>query len=445
MNFWIGITLIFGGMASFTFSIHLVIMPFILPLGWLTPSISSLIYQLSVVAMSIYFYLFPFAACMGALWIGAIESFKKRLLVSLLLSIPAIVVLFSDNLSTTPWGSFDISTFRWWAGFYLLLSYVFYYVAFRRATEYHEKRNKKRVGILFTIGTLCAFVFDFVGFRSLTLREWNFQLESNGAWKFNVVVILGLVAIIIFYSVKYGFLGIKLRIERDKLDYSMRALTMGVSILNHSIKNEIQKINYLTEKTEGFIHAGQTEKSLQAIEQIHSVSAHLLSMVGRIKDKAEDILLSESQIEVKKLLAEVILPMQPLLESRSVEIIWKQVEAGDLICDTIHMKETLSNLIHNAMDALGSRGGIITLQALKAKRYFIIEVKDNGVGIPKDQLTKIFEPFYTTKKNSHNYGLGLPYCLSVMRKHGGKLDIAETEMGKGTTVILQFPIQRYVD
>ncbi|WP_173112667.1 sensor histidine kinase [Paenibacillus qinlingensis] len=279
----------------------------------------------------------------------------------------------------------------------------------------------------------------------MTLREWNFQLESNGAWKFNVVVILGLVAIIIFYSVKYGFLGIKLRIERDKLDYSMRALTMGVSILNHSIKNEIQKINYLTEKTEGFIHAGQTEKSLQAIEQIHSVSAHLLSMVGRIKDKAEDILLSESQIEVKKLLAEVILPMQPLLESRSVEIIWKQVEAGDLICDTIHMKETLSNLIHNAMDALGSRGGIITLQALKAKRYFIIEVKDNGVGIPKDQLTKIFEPFYTTKKNSHNYGLGLPYCLSVMRKHGGKLDIAETEMGKGTTVILQFPIQRYVD
>lgn len=442
-NFWIGLTLLTGGMASFAFSIHLTIIPFVLPRGWLSQTTSSVIYQLSVAAMTIYFYLFPYAACMGALWLGAVLSYKKRVLLSILLFIPAVLVL-GHHLLNEPWSSFDISHFRSWAGLYFLLSYIFYGVAFKREKEFYTKKNKKRVGVLFTLGTLFAFVTDFVGFHSLTMGEWSFDLESNGAWKYNVFVVLSLVAVIVFYLVKNGFMGIKLRIEREKMDLSMRALTMGVSILNHSIKNEIQKINYLTEKTEGYIHSGQTDKSLQSIDQIHSVTAHLLDMVGRIKDKADDIVLSETKVDVKEVLTAVLQPMQPLLESRTVQVAIKQEEEGALICDTMHLKETLSNLIQNAVDAMDPEGGTLLLRTVRSKRHYIIEVTDNGCGIPKDQLVKIFEPFYTTKKNANNHGLGLPYCVSVMRKHGGRLTIVNAESGRGTTVMLHFPIQRFV-
>ncbi|WP_249897911.1 HAMP domain-containing sensor histidine kinase [Paenibacillus sp. PK3_47] len=441
-SFWNGMMLIAGGMASFAFSIHLVIMPFLVPREWLSPSLSGFIYQLSIAAMTIYFYIFPYFVCMGGVWHGAIRSYRLKVLASAVLAIPALVLL-AVQLLHQPWGVFDIAAFRWWAGFYLLVGYTFYYLAYRRETEYFAKRNKKRSGLLFTCGTLFAFITDFVGFHSLRMGEGIFNLESNGAWKFNVVVILALVAIIIIYTVKYGFLGIKLRIERERMDVSMRALTMGVSILNHSIKNEIQKINYLAEKTESYIHSSQPDKSLQSIEQIHQVTSHLMDMVGRIKDKADDIVLSETHNCIEDLLTAVLQPMQPMLDSRAVRTVVRQEEGGELICDALHFKEMLSNLIHNAMDAIEPAGGLISLRTSKTKRYFTLEVTDNGSGIPKDQLGKIFEPFYTTKKNPYNHGLGLSYCLSVMRKHGGRLTIGNAESGQGTTVMLHFPVQRY--
>ncbi|MDQ8739032.1 hypothetical protein [Paenibacillus sp. LHD-38] len=120
-NFWIGMTLIIGGMSSFAFSVHLVIIPFLQPYGRLSPFVSTAIFQLSAAAMNVYFYFFPFAACMGGLWIGAVPSDKKRLLLSLLLAIPA-AMLFTVHLLREPWSTFDVSTFRWWSGFYWLFA-----------------------------------------------------------------------------------------------------------------------------------------------------------------------------------------------------------------------------------------------------------------------------------------------------------------------------------
>ncbi len=442
-NFWISMTLATGGMASFAFSVHLTIVPLLLPRGWLSPIMGTVLYEASVIAMSVYFYFFPFAACMGALWLSGISSRKTRMLISSLLVLPVATALVY-HLWNTSWGHFNMGEIRLLAAFYFLVSYVFYVLAVRLEKEPHKKRNKRRVGILFSFGTLYPFVTDFVGFKSLTMGHWSFDLDSNGAWQYNVVVILGLIAIIVYYLVKYGFMGIKLRIEQEKMDVSMRALTMGVSILNHSIKNEIQKINYLTEKTEGYIQAGQSEKSLQSIEQIHSVTAHMLNMVGRIKDKAEDIVLTESKTDVKDLFTEVLQPMQPLLETRSVRVRIDYESDGYLVADATHLKETLSNLIQNALDAMPVEGGELVLRTFQAKRHYMIAVTDNGSGIPKDQLGKIFEPFYTTKKNAYNHGLGLPYCASVLWKHGGKLTVAGAESGRGTTVTLQFPMRRFI-
>nr|WP_306812793.1 ATP-binding protein [Paenibacillus soyae] len=107
------------------------------------------------------------------------------------------------------------------------------------------------------------------------------------------------------------------------------------------------------------------------------------------------------------------------------------------------MAETLSNLVHNAVDAMEETGGLLRIRSFKFKKHYVLEVKDNGSGIPKEHLARIFEPFYTTKKNTANHGLGLSYCVSVMRKHGGDLRIEESEAGKGTAIWLMFPVKRY--
>ncbi|MCR2804124.1 sensor histidine kinase [Paenibacillus soyae] len=441
-NFWIAMTLLTGGTASFAFSIHLAFMPLLLPLDVLTPFWSGLIYQVSVVAMSVYFYAFPFAAGMGGLWLGAVRSLPVKVLITAVMATPS-VWLFVSHLQQDPWNSFTVGDFRWWSGFCFLFGGVMYAIAFIREPDSYLKRGKRRVAALFSTGTLWAFVSDFVGFRTLVMGEWSFELESNGTWQLNAIVILALVAGIIYSAAKYGILGVKVKLEKERLDSSMRALTMGVSILNHSIKNEIQKINYLTEKTQGYIQSGQLEKSQQTIEQVHAVTAHLLSMVGRIKDKADDIVLKEEAVSVDGLLAAVLKSMMPILESRAVKVELKQEDGGELVCDAMHMAETLSNLVHNAVDAMEETGGLLRIRSFKFKKHYVLEVKDNGSGIPKEHLARIFEPFYTTKKNTANHGLGLSYCVSVMRKHGGDLRIEESEAGKGTAIWLMFPVKRY--
>ncbi|MEK3883509.1 HAMP domain-containing sensor histidine kinase [Paenibacillus sp. PL2-23] len=441
-NFWIAMTLLTGGMASFVFWIHLTIMPRILSMDILSPFWSGWLYDITVAAMTIYFYAFPFAAAMGGLWLGALRSRKARLLATAAMALPS-AGLFFLHLQQGAWNSFTVSDFRWWSGICFLFGAVMYAVSVMREADSYEKRSKRRVAVLFTIGTLWAFVSDFIGFRELTLREWSFELESNGTWQLNVIVIMALVSAIIYSTAKYGFLGVKLRLERERLDSSMRALTMGVSILNHSIKNEIQKINYLTEKTQDYIAAGQLERSQQTIEQVHAVTAHLLSMVGRIKDKADDMVLKEEAVSVDTLLAGVLRSMAPIMEQRSVRVELNMEEGGELLCDAMHLAETLSNLIHNAVDAMAETGGALRIRSFRLKKHYILEVKDSGSGIPKEHLARIFEPFYTTKKNTANHGLGLSYCLSVMRKHGGDLRIEESELGKGTTIWLMLPAKRY--
>ncbi|WP_059040794.1 sensor histidine kinase [Paenibacillus rubinfantis] len=438
-NLWIALTMLLGGAASYAFAMHLTIMPVFKGAEWLPESVSRMLYLSTVVAMNIHFYLLPFAFFMGGLWLN--ESMRTRLKQGLsFLGFVGAMALLVTHLRLEPWNSFEVERFRYWDGIYVLLGCYFYYRAYARERDPQLRRVRRRT-LVFPLIMCWAYTSDYLGFESLKLGWWSLELDSNGMWHGNVIVILGAVAVILFYTVRYGFLGIKLRIERERLDYSIRTLTMGVSILNHTIKNEIQKIDYLAEKCSALLQSGHTGKAAHTIEQVHGLTRHLLHMVNRIKDKAEDIVLDEGELEVGSLIDSVIRSAATLVENRPVTLSSEYEADGRLICDAVHVSETLSNLIRNALDAMPS-GGAITLRSAVTRRDFRIEVSDTGNGIPHEYMSKIFEPFFTTKKNALNYGLGLSYCSSVLSKHGGKLTVT-SEPGKGTTFILHFPLVRY--
>ncbi|SDE97124.1 Signal transduction histidine kinase [Fontibacillus panacisegetis] len=440
-NIWIGLTILLGGSASFAFAMHLSIMPVFEHAVWMHPVLSLLFYKSTVIAMNIYFFILPYVFCMGGLWINEKMSYWIKWTWTVLL-FPGFVLLLVEHLMSEGWNHFDVSRFRWWDGAYIALGCIFYVYAYVKEKN-GLKRHSQRRTLLFPLVMIWAFMSDYVGFDSLTLGQWSFDLRSNGMWQTNFIVILATVIIVLFFTIRYGFLGIKLKIERERIDYSIRTLTMGVSILNHSIKNEIQKIDYLAEKSSHLVQGGQSDKAVQTIEQVHGLTSHLLKMVNRIKEKAEDVHLDESSHDIKRLLESVIKSAGSLTEHKQVSLSVFYTTEGELICDEVHVKETLSNLIRNSIDALPSKGGVIELRTSATRREFRIEVKDNGAGIPQENLSKIFEPFFTTKKNALNYGLGLSYCLSVMSKHGGKLSVAESVPEEGTTIVLHFPAYKY--
>ena len=91
------------------------------------------------------------------------------------------------------------------------------------------------------------------------------------------------------------------------------------------------------------------------------------------------------------------------------------------------MKQVLINILQNAFDAMLS-GGEIKINGYIKDENAIIEIIDNGSGIPEEHLKNIFNPFYTTKVGS--VGLGLAIISKIIDDHNGKVDV-KTEIGKG--------------
>ena len=118
--------------------------------------------------------------------------------------------------------------------------------------------------------------------------------------------------------------------------------------------------------------------------------------------------------------------------------------------DEGQMSQVVHNLVINADHAMPEGGTIaircrnITDQAhgvlpLREEGYVCISVEDRGVGVPKEHLTKIFDPYFTTKQKGS--GLGLATTYSIVKKHGGRITV-ESALGKGTTFHVYLPASR---
>jgi signal transduction histidine kinase len=112
-----------------------------------------------------------------------------------------------------------------------------------------------------------------------------------------------------------------------------------------------------------------------------------------------------------------------------------------VLVDVNQMKQVLLNLIHNALQAMPAGGEMIiaTESAYRdARDWIIVSVCDTGVGIPKLDQARIFEPFYTTKGNQGGTGLGLSVTYGIITDHGGQIDV-ESQPGNGSKFTVWLP------
>ncbi|MBI5494598.1 MAG: GAF domain-containing sensor histidine kinase [Deltaproteobacteria bacterium] len=106
--------------------------------------------------------------------------------------------------------------------------------------------------------------------------------------------------------------------------------------------------------------------------------------------------------------------------------------AGDLV-------QVLVNLLANAGEAMdGNAAGQITIRGMQRGSSVVVEVKDNGRGIPEALVSRVFSPFFTTKPVSQGLGLGLAVSRNIIKKHGGRMTLRSTA-GSGTLVTIELP------
>ncbi len=129
--------------------------------------------------------------------------------------------------------------------------------------------------------------------------------------------------------------------------------------------------------------------------------------------------------------------LRPELDNRGLNV---KVRLGRTLpatpIDANQIQQVLVNLIKNAMQAM-TRSGTLTLQTGEGSDGVWVSVSDTGGGIPQEQLNRIFEPFYTTKKKGS--GLGLMIVQRIVRAHGGRIEL-ESQVGRGTTFRIWLPL-----
>ena len=228
------------------------------------------------------------------------------------------------------------------------------------------------------------------------------------------------------------------RLESERIDSIVR-LAAGVA---HELGNplnsltiHLQLIERKLKKLAKQPDATKLTESLQVcqgeVERLDGIITHFLKAIRPQK-------LELNELDLLGLVEDVLRVQEAELSNRELEV---KVEVSDdlpiILGDRDQIKQAFFNLIKNAMEAMQPSGSLRIL-ARCDDDYVYLQFVDNGSGISEEDLSKVFQAYYTTKEEGH--GLGMMIVERIMREHGGHINI-ESRKEAGTAITLQFPQQ----
>ena len=144
-------------------------------------------------------------------------------------------------------------------------------------------------------------------------------------------------------------------------------------------------------------------------------------------------------VSLNEIVEKTLALLRPELDNRELAVKEKlAARLPEAPLDAAQIQQVLVNLIKNAMQAM-TKGGTLTLRTGEGSEGVWVSVADTGGGIPQEQINRIFDPFYTTKKKGN--GLGLMIVQRIVRAHGGRVEL-ESQVGRGSTFSIWFPLRR---
>jgi signal transduction histidine kinase len=173
---------------------------------------------------------------------------------------------------------------------------------------------------------------------------------------------------------------------------------------------------------------------LSSVERCGKITKRLLRFA-----KHKEVIVSN--INLREIILDVLGFLDKEAEHRSIKI---ELEIDENLpqieSDKGKLQQIFLNLINNAFAAMSENGLINIKFEVVEKEQILIEVKDNGCGIPPENLKKIFEPFFTTKNGSGGSGLGLSITYALLQELGGTISV-DSQLNKGTTFKILLPMK----
>jgi signal transduction histidine kinase/NAD-dependent dihydropyrimidine dehydrogenase PreA subunit len=179
------------------------------------------------------------------------------------------------------------------------------------------------------------------------------------------------------------------------------------------------------------------------LEMVVSEATRCKTIVRGLLDFARQSRVNKAPVELGELFDDVARIMQPRLAGGRVRLgIELAPGLSAVMMDAAQIKQVLINLVGNGLDACGEQGEVVLRACLAGDgRWVVIEVQDDGCGIPPEHMPKLFNPFFTTKEPTRGTGLGLAIAYGVVKMHAGDIS-AQSKPGQGTTFRVRLPLAR---
>lgn len=226
---------------------------------------------------------------------------------------------------------------------------------------------------------------------------------------------------------------------------SLAEVTTGIA---HELAQPLTGIKGIAQNMVDDLNFDDFDK-LQAVSELQKISSLVdksSSIIDHIRNFSKKTNLSIRILDINSAILEAIDLVQYQLKKNDIELICKLDDSlPPMYGDTISIEQLIVNIILNSKDAIiekmshdDSHEGVITIETGVIENSIILTISDNGIGIPKDIIPKIWSPFFTSKKRNYGTGVGLSISSKIIKEHNGQVFLSSNS--QGTTFAIHFKI-----
>ncbi len=232
---------------------------------------------------------------------------------------------------------------------------------------------------------------------------------------------------------------------RRMLMLAERRATLGTLAggVGHELRNiaqiQVAAVDELASALDAHEDVGALARQL--LPELQRVADHITLHGQKLMQLAHPGAEHVAEIDLAEIVRDVVVMLQLAGRLGRVELVLA-LPAEPLVVtgNRTRLEQVLVNLVTNAVDAIGEADGTVSIEARRSDdgRRVVCSVRDTGTGLAPDEMSRIFEPFYTTKGPERGTGLGLPVVREIVTSSGGALRV-DSEPGKGSTFTFELP------
>ena len=233
---------------------------------------------------------------------------------------------------------------------------------------------------------------------------------------------------------------VMLKEDSENKSKQNESILTSVSDISHQLKTPLTSIQILLDNITETPNMDETTKRkfiLEISKQIKGMNFLILALLKLSRLDAGAVEFTSEKVDLEKLIEDVLSNLDILIDVKQLKIV-KNIKSSPYITgDYSWNKEAILNIIKNAIEHTDS-GKNVTITLDENNVYSYIKIKDEGEGIPENELKHIFDRFYKTQNTKENsMGIGLALAKSIIEKQNGYIQV-ESKINEGTTFIIKY-------